>query len=437
MQRPLGRRTAPEPRAEEARTPGEESEPRQVPLEALLRAEAHGARRRRLWLVALGIAAGAALLVAYLVSGPSELPAGSRFQVEKAFRGPLVAQVTATGTLEPRNTVQVGAEISGQIDQVDVDYNDPVKKGQVLAVIDTQQLQADVVQARATLRSAQADAVKAQATARKTAADLARDEKLAKSGVVSEQALDAAREAATAAEAVLASSKAKVAAAEATLKIKATNLSKAVIHSPIDGVVLTRNVDPGQTVASSFQTPILFQIAEDLRKMELQVDVDEADVGRVHPGQKATFSVDAYPDHSFEGTITEVRYAPETVEGVVTYKAVLDVDNPDLLLRPGMTATAQIATQREADALQVPDAALRFTPPPPPRRSFFGRLFSHRRATPGSEETQPAGRRVYVLKDGRLAAVPVKTGISSGGHTQIVSGKIEVGTPVVVGLEHS
>jgi len=240
----------------------------------------------------------------------------------------------------------------------------------------------------------------------------------------------------------VASARAQVNAAEATLTANKTDLSKAVIVSPIDGIVLMRNVEPGQTVAASFQTPVLFTLAEDLRQMELHVDVDEADVGQTLVGQEATFRVDAYPDREFKARITRVNYAPKVVQDVVTYEALLSVDNSDLVLRPGMTATAEITTRVVKKALLVPNGALRFSPPTPEKKSKTSAV---RGLLPGpprrgleqrSSDTAPGSKqqRVWVLRDKQPVAIPVTVGATDGLMTEIVTGDIEPGTQVLVDI---
>ena len=300
-----------------------------------------------------------------------------RYTTEPVTKGPLTVVVTATGSVQPTNKVDVSSELSGTVRKVLVDYNSSVKADQVLAELDTDKLKATLDNSRAKLDAAKAAVEEAQATVTEKQGDLARNKKLADTHAISMQVLDQAQAAYDRAMAALASARANVGVAEADLNLNETNLGKTYIRSPIDGVVLTRNVDPGQTVASSLQAPVLFSIAEDLKKMELQVDVDEADVGKVRVGQHATFTVDAYPDRTFPAVIHDLRFASETIQGVVTYKAILDIDNSELLLRPGMTATAEIKVTELQDALLIPNAGLRYTPATTDtaaKRSFLSRL---------------------------------------------------------------
>jgi HlyD family secretion protein len=357
---------------------------------------------------------------------------------EPAVRANLTVVVTATGTVEPTNQVEVSSELSGIVRKVLVDYNSAVHAGDVLAELDTDKLSATVDSSRAKLVAARAQIVQAQATVKETRVALDRKRALVSSSAVSRQDLDSAQAAYDRAVAAKAVAEADAGVAEAQLSLDETNLAKARIVSPINGVVLSRNVDPGQTVATSFQAPVLFTIAEDLREMEVQVDVDEADVGKVKEGQPASFSVDAYPERRFEASIRELRFGSEVVSGVVTYKAVLATANPDLLLRPGMTATAEITVDRVADALTVANAALRFTPPATDAKSgsrgllsaLLPRMPQFRSASPNQVETDR--RRVWVLRDGVPSAVPVVTGLSDGRRTAVLEGELKAGDAVVV-----
>lgn len=407
--------------------------------------QAAGGRRWRvlLWIV------GAILLAMAGTAAFLLLPRGEatvRFKTAEARRGDLTVKVTATGVLEPVNQVEVGTEISGTIETVEVDYNDRVKRGQVLARLDTARLEAQVIEARASLASAEARLQEAGATVEETRLRAARCGRLAKQQMCSQEELDTGRAAYARAKAAQASAKAQVAVARATLDAVETDLGKAVIRAPIDGIVLQRQIEPGQTVAASLQTPVLFILAENLAQMELHVAVDEADVGQVKEGQEATFTVDAYPRRSFPALITQVRFAPETVEGVVTYETVLAVDNADLALRPGMTATADIIARRLHDVLLVPNAALRFVPPATsgetaarPSSGLLGSLFPHfrRRSGPKTRQVAAAGQaqqHVWTLEDGQPVAVPVTVGATDGQMTEVLSGDIEPGQPLLVDI---
>ncbi len=410
-------------------------------LEAILGPHADGrlARRRRRR-IATGTALVLALAVAWLFGG--EDPTGDiRWTTEAATTGPLVVTVSATGTIQPTNQVEVGSELSGILASVLVDDNDRVTRGQVLARLDTTKLEAEALQSSAELDLARAMLAEREATVEEARAALGRLEAVRESTggrLPSRQDLDTARATLARARASVANAQAQIAVANAKLDFARTNLARAEILSPIDGLVLARSVEPGQTIAASFQAPNLFTIAEDLSQMELEVDVDEADVGQVREGQKAEFGVDAYPERRFPARILQLRYAPETIDGVVTYKAVLEVDNADLALRPGMTATADIVTATVENALLVPNAALRFVPPEPEERderTLVQKLvpFSRRGARP-----QPRGapegnqRTVYVLRDGAPVAIDVRVGASDGRRTEIRSGELADGDAVIV-----
>lgn len=366
-----------------------------------------------------------------------------RYETLAVKRGDLTVTVSATGNLQPTNQVDVGIEVSGTIRSVEVDYNDKVKVDQVLARLDTTKLEAQRLQAQAALEAARARVQQARASAQEAKAQLARlkrVQELSGGKVPAQHELDAAQAALDRAQADEASARAAVAQARATLDATRTDLSKAVIRSPINGVVLARSVEPGQTVAASFQAPVLFTIAEDLSQMELQVDVDEADVGSVKSSQSATFTVDAYPDRTYPAQITKVYYGSETVDGVVTYKAVLAVDNADLSLRPGMTATAVITVNEVEDALLVPNAALRFMPPtqvaevqPTNGGGLISRLFRPPRMRREAPAEPPKGprQRVWTLSAGELQPIDITTGASDGVMTEVTAGPLEPGMAAV------
>ncbi|WP_440998531.1 efflux RND transporter periplasmic adaptor subunit [Fodinibius sp. SL11] len=329
-------------------------------------------------------------------------------------RGNLTILISATGDLQAVNTVEVGSEISGLIEEVFVDYNDRVTAGQLLARIDTDRLEAEVAQAEASLESSQAMLSESIAGLEEQRSITGRARRLAEQDLISDQELENQQTALTRAEAAVASARAQIVVNEANLNMARTNLSKASILSPIDGVVLTSDIKSGQAVAASFQTPVLFTLAEDLTQMELHADIDEADIGRISEGQQAKFTVDAYPDSTFSATLTKVHYAPQTSSGVVTYEAILTVDNSDMLLWLGMTATTEIVTQQVEDALMVPNSALRFTPP---------------------ESTDlTEGDVVWVLDDNKPKAIPVTTGVSDGRSTQILKGDLEPGQQLLINI---
>jgi HlyD family secretion protein len=396
-----------------------------------------GRHRRRRVVATIAVLAVVGLgLVWWWLERDGDVP---RYRTQPVERGSLVVDVTATGTLQPVDQVEVGSELSGTVEWVGVDFNDRVTAGQVIARLDTEELEARVVQSRAALEAAEARVTEADATVEETRLRMERCLKLLERQMCTQEDADNARAAWTRANAARASVTAQVQVARATLTADETKLGKAVIVAPIDGMVLSRNIEPGQTVASMMQTPILFTLAEDLSQLELHVDVDEADVGRVRVGQSARFTVDAYPERSFEARITQIRFAPKTVQGVVTYETLLALDNPDLALRPGMTATAEIVVGRVDDALLLPNAALRFEPPAVPvgaQRSPVSRLIPGppgRRNARNTAPAQGASRNVWVLRDGEPVAVAVSLGDTNGRVTQVVAGDIAEGTPVIVG----
>lgn len=374
-----------------------------------------GQRKRRWqWILAISAILIIAVVTVYWFSFRNAVPI--QYKTEAVQRGNLTVKVTATGNLEPVNTVDVGSELSGLIKTVYVDVNDRVKTGQILAILDTKRLEAEVVQAQASVSSAQASLDQATATLQEQQLQTERLDQLYAQNYVSKQDYEASQATLTRAKATEANARAQIEVAQAALNVAQTNLSKAAIRSPINGIVLTRNVEPGQAVAASFQTPVLFKLAEDLTHMELNVDVDEADVGQVQEGQDAVFTVDAYPNQSFPARLKLLHYASQMVEGVVTYQGVLEVDNKDLLLRPGMTATADITTQKVDSAIVVPNSALRFTPPGITRSQI------------------PETKVVWTLKDGEPVAIPVKTGLTDGLKTQIISGEVTPGMPLLIDI---
>jgi len=368
-----------------------------------------------------------------------------QYRTQPLKRGDITVSVTATGNLQPINQVDVGSELSGIIKSVDVDYNSKVKAGQVLARLDTAKLEAQRQQLQAAVEAAQARVLQTQATIEEARSQLARlrhVHELSGGKVPTQQDIDAAEAALKRAQADEANTKATVAQARASLHANETDLAKAVIRAPINGIVLKRTVEPGQTVAASLQAPVLFTLAENLTQMELHVNVDEADVGKVAVGQHATFSVDAYPDRTYPARITEVRFSSQTVQGVVTYEALLNADNADLSLRPGMTATADITVKKIENALLAPNAALRFTPLAVREQAAAGggNLLSKLLPRPpgrGAKQGDDAGgprrrQQVWTLHEGNPVAIAVQTGSTDGAMTEIIGGNIEPGTEVLI-----
>lgn len=368
-----------------------------------------------------------------------------QYITQEARIGSLVITVSATGNLEPTNQVDVSSELSGIVDSVLVDYNDFVEADQILAKLDTDALLAQVLQSEAALAAAEANVKLSQATVFETKLKLQRCQQLAEKKMCAQEEVDTDSAAYQRAQAGEGSARAQVAQARAKLDADRTNLAKAAIHSPIKGVVLVRAIEPGQTVAASLQAPVLFTLAEDLSEMELHVDVDEADVGLVQEGQTARFTVDAFPDQVFKAQIIQVRYGAQEVDGVITYETVLKVDNTELSLRPGMTATAEITVKRIDKALLVPNAALRFNPAvqdsnqsSPNKGGLLSQLIP-RPPGPALKKAQKENmdkksqQQVWILKDGAPVAVPVSTDTSDGIWTEITQGDLQAGTALLVG----
>jgi HlyD family secretion protein len=352
------------------------------------------------------------------------------YKTEAVARGDLQVTVTATGKLDSLETVDVGAEVSGRILKVHVDYNDPVKKGQVLAELDTESLRSRKQEATAQVRAARAAENAARATSREAHKTELRSLELSSKGLISQQALESAIAGAERARANVDSAVAQTALAEAGLREADNSLSKATITAPIDGVVLARNVEAGQTLASSFQVPVLFKIAKDLRQMELSIHIDEADIGRVREGQRATFTVDAYPERVFESKVVSLRNVPVIEQNVVTYEAVLAVDNDERLLRPGMTATATVITEQRTDVVLVPNAALRFIPPEEAKKENEEKQQQKLHIDDGKKPRQ----RVWILEAEKPRAVEVDIGATDGKSSELAGGDLEAGMEVIVDL---
>jgi len=355
-----------------------------------------------------------------------------QWQTQTLDRGDMVLTATATGSLEPKSEVSVGAEISGLITRVLVDENDQVTEGQVLALFDTDELEVALEQAEAQLALARASVEEAEATLQEARVDEQRITELRQRGTAAQAELDAATAARKRAEAKLAYALASVRQAEATVLQARTRLEKAVITSPIDGVVLQRSIEPGNTVAASFQTPVLFLLAEDLKAMELHVSMDEADVGLVESGQTATFTVDAWSGREFSAEVLKVHLYPSVENNVVTYTTVLSVDNSEGLLKPGMTATATIETGRRENVLRIPNMAFRFTPPA--QDGGGGGLFSHPGARAGANRSGPSNT-VWVLRDGQPTRVLVQTGASDGRYTELPGNELQQGDEVITAVQ--
>ncbi len=361
-------------------------------------------------------------------------------------QGNLAVTVTANGTLEAQQTVSIGSELSGIVRRVTVDVNDIVKENDVLIELDTAKLKASVSKAEASLASAKASLTEAQAALKEAQTKYQRllnVRKLSGGKTPAKAEIDEQAATVTRAKATVESARAKIATAQAELETAKTDFGKASISSPIDGVVLSRSVEPGYAVAASLQAVELLTIASDLRKLELEVDVDEADVAVVAPGQKASFTVSAYPNQRFPATLTKVSYGPATQTGtsnVVTYTGYLVVDNEKGLLRPGMTATARIETQKRENVLLVPNTALRFTPTTKAASTSVNALMMRPHSNQAQKTAKDSGgastqrnSTVWVMDGQDVRSVAIVTGATDGVRTEVISGELKAGDKVVTG----
>ena len=386
---------------------------------------------------------------------------GIQYRTAKVTRGDIEAIVVTTGTINPVTLVDVGSQVSGKIAKIYVDFNSRVKKGDILAEIDQSSFLTRIKQAEANYQSAKASLERARVTMETSKKKYERALKLFEQKLISPEEKETAETNYFNAVADYQSALARLEQAKSQLESSRVDLSYTVIKSPIDGVVIKRNINVGQTVAASFQAPVLFQIANDLTKMQVECSVDEADIGKIREGQKVRFTVDAFPEESFEGVVSQVRYAPEVVQNVVTYTTIVSVENPEMKLRPGMTATVSIIVGEARNVLRVPNAALRFRPQlsPEEMKKMFEELRAQRRSTSGNSASS-SGRRppfsgergasqgersakdksrqgmamVWVLEEGhKLRPVPVKTGVTGDEYTEIVRGDLKEGDEVVIG----
>ena len=377
---------------------------------------------------ALG-AAGLLVLVLMIVSSTGRN--APLYTTQPASMETLTITVTAVGSIEPTNLVEISSELSGRLASVTVDYNDVVAIGQVLATLDTAKLDAQVAVQTASLEAAIAQLATSKATLTEAREKYESGVELDQRGVTSRHSFITQKAAYARAQAEVQAATANLSLAKASLALHQTELEKSQIVSPINGVVLDRKADAGQIVASSLSAPILFAIAEDLTKMELQVDVDEADIGKIQVGDKAAFMVEAYDTQTFPAEISEVRYASQTISGVVTYKAILTVDNTDLLLRPGMTATADITVATHPNILTVPNAALRYISPEKSSKTddnagLFGNIsIRANRTAPGNAKT------LWILRNENPVEVAIQTGATDGKRTEILSDNVRAGDEVI------
>jgi HlyD family secretion protein len=383
--------------------------------------------KRRSLALALALLAGAGALVWARSRGSA--PPALQFELAPVTRGDLAARVTATGTLSPLVTVQVGSQVTGRIQELRADFNSRVTRGQVIAVIDPRLFESELAEARANRASAAAAVARAKAEQVNARLKHERTSALAARELSPRADADASLAAFQSAEAQVASAEAALAQAEAAVVQAETQLAYTQIVSPIDGIVISRDVELGQTVAASLQAPTLFTIAEDLAKMELHTNVSEADVGRLRPGMAAEFSVDAHPGERFRGAVREIRYAPQTVQNVVTYDAVVAVDNARLLLRPGMTADVAFEVERRTGVLLVPNAALRFQPPPEAQAAEVA-------PAPAAAGGAPSRERVVWTRAAgdKLEPHRVQIGASDGQATEVSGDGMAEGLEVVTGV---
>lgn len=360
----------------------------------------------------------------------------TQYDTTKVQKGNVVAKVTATGTLSALVTVQVGSQVSGRVKEIFVDFNAQVSKGQKLAKIDPQGFQAAIAQAHANYTAASGNVARAEASAFNAKLQYDRAQLLVAKNLIAQADLDTAKATWLMAQAEIQSAKGSVEQANAAMNTARINIGYTDILSPVDGVVISRAVDVGQTVAASLQAPVLFTIAENLRKMQVDTNVAEADVGKLQPGMSATFTVDAFPNSPFKGTVRQIRNAPVTVQNVVTYDAVIDVDNAELKLRPGMTATVTFIYAERKDVLRIPNAALRYRPPSDglggPAGSGSGRV--RREDRPGAGAGEPSDKRsVWILRGLAPERVAIKVGLSDGTATELVEGELQDGDSLVTG----
>jgi HlyD family secretion protein len=357
----------------------------------------------------------------------------SKYDTQGVDRGNIVEKIAATGTINPVITVTVGSQVSGRIEKIFADYNSLVAKGQLIAQLETDMYRSKVEQADANYKLAQAQTQEARVALADAKNNLKRIINLSKGLVASERELEIAETTFNAASATLDASRAREAQAQALLNAAQVDLDHTSIYSPVEGIVISRNCDVGQTVIAAFQTPVLFLIAQDLTKMQVEASVDEADIGKVQLGQKVLFTVDAFPDRVFPGTVSQIRFAPKEEQNVVTYATVVEVGNPDLGLRPGMTATVSVITSEKKSALRIPTAALRFKADPEDKDLL--RRETEDQQKPGTADTpSDMQQRIWVDSPGGEAKpVLIKTGISDGRHTEILNGELKEDDRVIVG----
>lgn len=394
------------------------------------------------WIIAVLVLAASGF--AYYRYASTPRPPEIEYRTAAIEKRRIVGRITASGTLQAVVTVQVGSQVSGRIQQLMADFNSTVKKGEVIAKIEPQLFQAAVAQASANYRAAKANVAQAQAKALDAQRQYKRTKDLHDQGLASQIDVDTAETSAAVAKAQVDVAKASIDQALAQLNQAKVNLSYTTIVSPIDGVVISRSVDVGQTVAASLSAPVIFTIAEDLRKMQVNTSISEGDVGRLQAGMNAFFTVDAFPGQRFKGSIAQIRNAAQTVQNVVTYNALVDVANDDLKLRPGMTANTTVIYAEKDDVLAVPNGALRFRPPPEmtPSASASASAAGSARGRGGwgggrgagtgqARSEGPESKSVWVMRDGRPQSITIQTGLSDGTNTEVVGGELAEGDLVI------
>jgi HlyD family secretion protein len=390
--------------------------------------------------VKIKIKIGAGILVAVIIigaliyffkSGRSQ----EKYETALIDRGDITEKITATGTINPVNSVKVGSQVSGRIIKILADYNAQVKKGQVVAQLETDIYQSKVEQADANYKMSQAQVMEAKAALVDAESNFRRAKKLSTDQVLSERDLEIAETKYTAAQASYRAAVAKEEQSKALLNSAKVDLSHTTIYSPVDGIVISRNCDVGQTVVATFQTPDLFLIAEDLTKMRVDAYVDEADIGKVSVGQEVQFTVDSYPEQVFTGTISQVRFAPKELQNVVSYATVIEVANPELMLRPGMTASIAIIAAHKKNILRVANAALRFKPDAEDKDFSKYQASSDNQAPAADNEIKKLYRLWIINQDGKIQTAEITTGIYDTRYTEIATGDVKEGQAVIVGYQ--
>jgi HlyD family secretion protein len=392
--------------------------------------------------------AGAGFTYWRIGSTPKEPP----FLTVPVSKGNVRQVVSSTGTLQAVTTVLVGSQVSGTIATLSADFNTKVTNGQVVAVLDQSKFKAKLEETRANVLSAQANLAKAKVALEDAERTLKRTKELQGRELVAQSELDAAQTMHDAARSQVNVMQAQVNQAQASMNQASIDLDYTVIRSPVDGIVISRSVDVGQTVAASLQAPTLFTIANDLTKMEVHTNVDEADVGNIHEGQDVSFTVDAHPNRRFRGNVHQVRNAPQIIQNVVTYDAVVRINNKELLLKPGMTANVQFLVSEKEDVLTIPNMALRFKPPEEKNetqellrqeqsRTAAPRVGARRTSRTGgaTSTAAPRGRsvKVYLLRDGRPQPLEVQVGITDGSRSEVIAGELKENDPIVIGMSSS